>query len=299
MSSNLKDAILRYIDTHDGDGEDGIYRTVIDGLFLMRTSHQDMPKPMVYRPALCLVVQGAKQVMFGDELFAFGEMQALVVSLALPAFGKVVGASTETPFLALALEFDIGVMRQVMEELDDPPRPAADAGPAVFVDALDGQLADCFLRLLRLLDTPKAVPVLSPAIMREICFWLLTGPNRDKICKLALPDSHTQRIARALHVLRDHFAEPIRIERLAETARMSPSSFHQHFKTLTAMTPLQYQKHLRLLEARRLMVADGSNVAEAAYEVGYESASQFSREYARMFGAPPKRSLAELKALPA
>jgi AraC-like DNA-binding protein len=153
------------------------------------------------------------------------------------------------------------------------------------------------VRLVRLLATPKAIPVLYPSIMREIYYWLLSGPNAGAICKIALPNGHTQRIADAIYVLRENFSRSIRIEELAATARMSPSSFHQHFKTLTSMTPLQYQKQLRLLEARRLMVSDAANVTRAALQVGYESPSQFSREYARMFGTPPKRDAMTMKAM--
>jgi transcriptional regulator GlxA family with amidase domain len=146
-----------------------------------------------------------------------------------------------------------------------------------------------------MLGTPDAIPILYPSVMREICFWLLTGPNGGEVCKLALPTRHTRRMAEAIYFLRKNFVRPVRIEELAAAARMSPSSFHQHFKMLTSMTPLQYQKHLRLLEARRLMVAGGTSVTDTAYQVGYESASQFSREYARMFGLPPKRDATELK----
>jgi AraC-like DNA-binding protein len=150
-------------------------------------------------------------------------------------------------------------------------------------------LADCVARLVRLAGTPKAVPLLYPSIMREICYWLLNGPYGGEIRKLASPETHVERIARALHRIRNNFSQTLRIDQLAEEARMSASSFHQHFKSMTTMTPLQYQKRLRLLEARRLMLSEAASVAEAAYQVGYESASQFSREYSRMFGVPPKR----------
>jgi AraC-like DNA-binding protein len=146
-----------------------------------------------------------------------------------------------------------------------------------------------------MLETPGATAALYPAITREICFWLLTGPHGAEVCKLTLPGSHTLRIAAAIGHLRDNFTRSVRVEELAQTAGMSTSSFHQHFKALTSMTPLQYQKQLRLLEARRLMLTDGANVSSAAYQVGYESASQFSREYSRMFGAAPKRDAIELK----
>jgi transcriptional regulator GlxA family with amidase domain len=152
------------------------------------------------------------------------------------------------------------------------------------------------VRLVKLISNPKAISVLYPAIMREICFWLLSGPYGGEICKIAMPDSQTRRITDAIYLLRDNFTTPLRIRQLAATARMSPSSFHQHFKALTSMTPLQYQKQLRLLEARRLLLSGSVNVAGAAYQVGYESASQFSREYARAFGTPPKRSVMDIKA---
>jgi transcriptional regulator GlxA family with amidase domain len=151
------------------------------------------------------------------------------------------------------------------------------------------------LRLIRLLETPAAIPVLAPAALREVYYWLLTGPDGAAIARLALAEGNTQRIARAMTLLRDNFTRPIRVAELAEAAGMSPSSFHEHFKALTAMTPLQYQKQLRLLEAQRLLVAGDIDAARAAYRVGYESASQFSREYARMFGAPPARHAAGLR----
>jgi AraC-like DNA-binding protein len=242
-----------------------------------------------------VVVQGAKQVAWGERTLDYDELQCLIISLDLPAMGRVTRASAARPYLAIALELDVQAMRAVMEELDNPPRPNDGVGPAIFVDNMVEPLADCMLRLVRMLDAPQAIPVLYPALMREICFWLLTGANAGEVCKLALPDSHTRRIAAALFLLRDNFARPIRAEELAAAARMSPSSFHQHFKTLTSMTPLQYQKHLRLLEARRLMLVDGANASSAAYQVGYESASQFSREYSRMFGIAPKRDALELK----
>lgn len=297
MSSSLQHAVGAFIDAHNGG--DGLIATAIGGLVLMRASSAEptnrLPNHMIYRPALCVVVQGAKQVMFGDHVLEFGEMQAIVVSLDLPAFGTVAKASPQKPYLAIALDFDVAILREVMDELQSPPKPAAEGGLGVYIQNIDGPLADCMLRLVRLLDTPHAIPVLYPAIMREIYFWLLTGANAADICKLGLPDSHTQRIAQAIRVLRENFVRPMRIAQLAAAARMSASSFHQHFKMLTSMTPLQYQKQLRLLEARRLLVADGSNVASAAHRVGYESASQFSREYARMFGVPPKRDATELK----
>ncbi|MBY3447785.1 AraC family transcriptional regulator [Rhizobium laguerreae] len=297
MSADLKQALNGYMDARGGG--DGLFTTAIDGFFLMRSSTLSMPKPAIYRPALCIIVDGAKQLMFGDRFFDYEAMQALIISVEMPAFGRVTKASAERPMIAINLELDVTILREVLKEMDASPRPAGDGGPGVFVQEFGAELQDCILRLIRTLATPKAIPILHPAIMREISFWLLSGKNGDEVCKLALPDSHTRRVAEAIYLLRGNFADAVRVEKLAAAAKMSPSSFHQHFKMLTSMTPLQYQKQLRLLEARRLMVTDGFNAANAAYQVGYESASQFSREYARMFGTPPKRDISEIKAMPA
>jgi AraC-like DNA-binding protein len=295
MAMSLKEAVLAYIDAHGGDGS---FPTPVPGVAVARASQLVMPHHRIYKPTICLVLQGAKQIMTGDRVLDYGENQLLIVTVEMPASGQIVSASPERPYLGLNIDFDAAIMREVMDDLEKPPKPANEGVPGVFVQDFDAALEDCVRRLIQLTQMPKAIPVLCRSIMREICYWLLTGPNGGEICKLALPGSHMRRMTDAIYLLRENFAEPVRIEQLASVARMSPSSFHQHFKTLTSMTPLQYQKHLRLLEARRLMVADGVNVASAAYQVGYESASQFSREYARMFGMPPKRDVAEIKTLP-
>lgn len=293
MSILLIESVNRYLDARGGG--DGLFATPLDGLALLRSVHATLPAHLVYRPSLCLVVQGGKSLLISDKTFAYGAMQALVVSVELPAFGRVAEACESAPFIGINLEFDIGVMREVMEQLDPPPKPSGDTGLGIFVADIDGPLADCMTRLVNLLDTPAAIPILSRSIMREISYWLLTGPHAGEVCKIALPSSHVQRVGNAIRVLRGAFARAVRIEELADVAQMSPSSFHQHFKTVTSMTPLQYQKQLRLLEARRLMTENAANVETAAYQVGYESASQFSREYSRMFGTPPKRDMAALK----
>ena len=287
MSADLKAVLNQYMDGHGGG--DGLFATAVAGFFLMRSTTLSMPKPAIYRPALCIIVDGAKQMMFGERVFDYTAMQALVVSIEMPAFGQVTQASPERPLIALNLELDVTILREVLEDMEAPPKPSVEGGSGVVVQQFGPELQDCVLRLMRMLATPKAIPILQPAIMREISFWLLSGKNGGEICKLALPGSHTRRVADAIYLLRGNFTAPVRVEALAAAAKMSPSSFHQHFKMLTSMTPLQYQKQLRLLEARRLMVTDGVNAANAAYQVGYESASQFSREYARMFGTPPKK----------
>jgi AraC-like DNA-binding protein len=296
MQTALIDALNAYADANGG-GE-GIFMTPIPGFGFMRTSHETLPHRIIYKPSLCIVAQGEKEVMFGDALMTYREGQALIVNVEIPASGRVTKASPEKPLIGLVLELDTAIMREVMEDLETPPTPNDDVGLGAFVGAIEGPLADCVVRLVRLLPTPKAIPVLYPTIMREICFWLLSGEHGHEVAKLVLPNSRTRRLSEAILTLRNNFTHPMRIEQLAAVAHMSPSSFHQHFKTLTSMTPLQYQKQLRLLKARHLMTDSNINVSDAAYQVGYESASQFSREYARMFGVPPKRDAVELRTMP-
>lgn len=287
MASPLLAPVTAYMETQGG-GE-GLFPTPIGGVNIIRSFQERMPMRQIYRPSLCIVIQGAKQILFGEDVLDYGAMECLVVSVELPASGRIVEASREAPFVGMTIDLDVATLRDVLEQLDVPPGPVASPGPCVFVGQVDEPLADCILRLVRMCETPKAIPILYPSLMREICYWLLSGPHGSELRNLALPESNSERVVKAIYFLRDHFARTLRVEQLAEVARMSPSSFHQHFKALTAMSPLQFQKQLRLLEARRLMVADAASVAEAAYQVGYESASQFSREYSRMFGVAPKR----------
>ena len=292
MLDELVKTVRRYTDAQSGESP---FITAIEGLIILRSFHEKRPNHLLYKPALCITVQGAKRATFGDKRFEYRAGQALIVSVEMPGFGTVAEASPSEPFLGIILEFDHAVMREVMSELDTPPRPSDHLGPGVFVTNFDGPLADCTLRIMRLLETPKAISVLYPAIMREICYWLLTGPHGGEVVKMVLANSHEQRVIKAIHALRDRFAEPVRIDDLASIAQLSASAFHRQFKAITSMTPLQYQKQLRLLEARRLMVSDASNVETASFQVGYESPSQFSREYSRMFGKSPRRDIATLR----
>ena len=296
MPQALLDAVRQFTRKQPGESP---YETAIDGLIVLRSDHEKRPDHLVFKPALCVVLQGAKWAVFGDRHMDYRAGEALIVSVEMPAFGRVSEASPEEPYLGLIIEFDLGIMRDVLETLPNPPQPQGNVSFGVFVGNFDGALSDCALRMMRLLDTPDAIPMLYPSIMREICYWLLTGPNGGDVALMALGNDHAHRIISVIHGLRDRFAEPVRIEDLAEKAGMSPSAFHRKFKAITSMTPLQYQKQLRLLEARRLMVSEAANVETAAFRVGYESASQFSREYARMFGTPPRRDVTALRAMAA
>ncbi|MFG1235630.1 AraC family transcriptional regulator [Xanthobacter autotrophicus DSM 597] len=289
MPSSLLEAVTAHIESKGGG--QGLFPTAMPGFNIIRSFQEVMPHRKIYQPSLCIVLQGAKQILFGGETLNYGVMECLVVSVALPGTGRIVKASETEPFVGITLDLDIAVIHDIIERMEERPALAASSRPCAFVAQIDEPLAECIQRLVRLADNPKAVPILYPSVMHDVCYWLLSGPHGAEICKLSLPASNTQRVAKAIYLLRENIAQPMRVEQLAEAVNMSLSSFHQHFKALTAMTPLQYQKQLRLLEARRLMVANAASVAAASYTVGYESASQFSREYSRMFGVAPKRDV--------
>ena len=292
MIEQLATALFRYTERQAGTSP---FASPIEGLGILRSDHPKPPSHLIFRPAMCIVAQGAKWANFGGVHFEYRAGQALVVGVETPSIGRVFEANPSEPCLVLILELDLAVMHSVAEGLDAPPKASGEPGRGVFVTDFQGPLADCALRLVRLLDTPQAIPALYPGIMREICYWLLTGPHGGDIARLALKNSPSQPVISAIHSLRDRYRDKIRIEELADLAHLSVSAFHRQFKALTSLTPLRYQKQLRLLDARRLMVSHGFNVEAAAFEVGYESPSQFSREYARMFGAPPKRDLNKLQ----
>ncbi|WP_429069035.1 AraC family transcriptional regulator N-terminal domain-containing protein [Bosea sp. OAE752] len=289
MPPSLFGTVTAYIEAQGGG--QGVFPTPVGSFNIVRSFKERMRMRQVYKPSICIVLQGAKEIILGEDTLRYGAMECLAVGMTLPATGHIVEASPDAPYTGLTLELDVAMIRDVLGQLDAPPAPPANSSPCLFVRRVDEALAECVLRLLRMCETPKAVPILFPSVMREICYWLLTGPNGGELCKLAEPESNAARVAKALHLMHEDIARRLRTEELAEVARMSLSSFHQHFKAMTSMTPLQFQKQLRLLEARRLMVMEDANVAEAAYQVGYESASQFSREYSRMFGVAPKRDV--------
>lgn len=288
----LIEAILRYTARQCGESP---FRTAIDQMVIMRSDHPKPPSHRMVRPSMCIVAQGAKWAMFGDTELEYRAGQALVIGVDTPSIGRVLQASPREPCLVLAFELDVATMRSVAEELT-MPLSCGDGGRGVLITDFQGPLADCALRLVRLLDTPQAIPTLYPVIMREICYWLLAGPHGGDIAWLTLANSPSRPVMDALHSLRGRFRQIVRVDELAAVANLSVSAFHRQFKALTAMSPLQYQKKLRLLEARRLMVVTGAKAEVACFEVGYESPSQFSRDYSRMFGAPPKRDVRSVHA---
>jgi AraC-like DNA-binding protein len=279
-------------------GADGMHATAIPRLFLMRTSQLTEPLPTVYKPALCIVAQGRKRVMLADEIYFYGPEQCLVVSVDLPAVGQVIEATPAEPYLCLRLDLDLGQLSALMMELGQGAtrnQRAERLRLGLSINPVDPLLLDAAVRLARLLETPKDIPILAPLVEREILYRLLSGEYGDRLRQIAMADHRLVAVNRAISWLKRNYAAPFRIETVAREARMSPSSLHHSFKSVTAMSPLQYQKQLRLQEARRLMLGQAMDAATASHHVGYESPSQFSREYSRLFGAPPSRDIARLK----
>jgi AraC-like DNA-binding protein len=274
---------------------DGTHQSALPALALTRGSAPTVCMPTVYQPCLGVVVQGRKRAMLNDEVFHYDALNYLVVSVTLPGMSQVVDASPEQPYLSLRLSLDLEEIARLILELGDrsPPRPSADRG--LFVSRLDEPLLDAILRLVKLLDTPEDLEVLAPVVRREIYYRVLRGELGSRLVDLAGSEGGSHRVARAIEWLKLHYAAPLRIEDLADAVHMSASALHHRFRAVTAMSPLQFQKHLRLHEARRLMFADGIECATAGHRVGYESASQFSREYRRLFGAPPGAEIARLR----
>ncbi|RAK61479.1 AraC family transcriptional regulator [Phenylobacterium hankyongense] len=251
------------------------------------------PLPGVVRPMLCLVLQGAKEVTVGDRLLRYDPACYFIASVELAASGRVTEASRERPYVSLSLALDPEALAALIPNVDDPAR--SETGVQGFgVSPVTADLVDAWLRLLSLLETPRDIRVLAPMLEREILYRLLQGPQAEVLRQVARADSRLSRVRRAIAWIRGHYDQQLRIAALAELAGMSPASLHRHFKAVTAMSPLQFQKSLRLQHARRLLMAD-QDAARAGYAVGYESASQFSREYARLFGAPPVRDAMRLR----
>jgi len=279
-------------------GTDGMRATAIPYLFLIRSSQPTEPMPTVYDPALCVVVQGRKQVMLADEVYIYGPEQFLVVSVDLPLVGQVIEATPAEPYLCLKLNLDPGQLSALMMELGQgAPRNqrAEQLRLGLSISPLAPPLLDAVVRLARLLEAPNDIPILAPLAEREILYRLLTGEYGDRLRQIATADHRLVAVNRAISWLKQNYAAPFRIETVAREARLSPSALHHSFKSVTAMSPLQYQKQIRLQEARRLMLGQAMDAATASHHVGYESPSQFSREYSRLFGAPPSRDIARLK----
>ncbi|HYH83468.1 MAG TPA: AraC family transcriptional regulator [Longimicrobium sp.] len=270
----------------DADGGD---ETAIPGLKLWRFSHPTEPAHVLQEPAVYVVVQGRKQVTLGDAVYVYDRSRYLAVSVELPVVSNVLEASPDEPYLCMTLTVDPRELAALIVETGrQAPRDDQD-GRALYVSRLRPPLLDGLLRLVRLLDAPEEIPVLAPLILREVNYRLLQSEQFGRLAQMAIGDGRLRRVSGAIAWIKDHFAEPLQVEALASRVHMSPSALHHHFKAATALSPIQYQKRLRLQEARRLLLSGAPSADSVAYEVGYASASQFSREYARLFGQPPRR----------
>src|SRR5215203_5668272 len=267
----------------------------LKGLHLNRASTPTEPLYGVTKPSFCVIAQGSKEVLLGESRYRYDPAHYLLTTLELPVVGQVIEASAERPYLSFRLELDPALVGSVMVEAGHLSSRSQGDVRALNVSPLDADLLDTVVRLVRLLDSPAEARVLRPLITREIVYRLLMGEQGNRLRHLALLGGHTDRIGEAVERLRREFNQPLRIDSLARELGMSVSGFHHHFKAVTAMSPLQFQKQLRLQEARRILLGENLDAASAGLRVGYDDASQFSREYKRLFGQPPMRDLDRLR----
>jgi AraC-like DNA-binding protein len=285
----LGESIARWTDKED------LLGTAISALSLSRRDAPTQPTSYMYEPSLCVIAQGAKRVLLGDDTYVLDVHHFLITSVDLPTVVQIIQASREKPYLGLILKLDRREMAQLMVDSHLPPPRAQQSSRGMATGEVTLPLLSAFQRLIDLLAAPKDIPILAPIIQREIMYRLLVGDQGARLRQIASAGSQSHQIAQAIDWLKRHYTLPLRIDDLAAHVHMSPSTFHHHFRALTAMSPLQYQKWLRLNEARRLLLTERLDAATAAFQVGYQSPSQFSREYSRLFGAPPLRDITYLR----
>ncbi|MBD2059569.1 AraC family transcriptional regulator [Oculatella sp. FACHB-28] len=287
--------LAELVGRHTHDRGNGIHATAIAQLELMRESVAPTVLRAVYEPTLCIILQGKKETLLGKETYHYGAAQYIVVTVDLPLSGNIVEATPNQPYLCFKLSLDATQLWDIIDQLHRSSDQKESSVRGLFVSDANAPLIECATRLTRLLDTPEDIPFLAPMMIREIYYRLLMGDQSEAVWQIATSGSHMQRIAEVIRQIKAEFTKSLSMDDLAKQARMSSASFHRHFKAVTSMSPLQYQKQLRLLEARRLMIAEDADATHAAYQVGYESPSQFNREYSRMFGAPPKKDIERLR----
>jgi AraC-like DNA-binding protein len=291
VGTNKQEFIQNLSDTAREEG----CTPVADNLKIYRHDKPTPPTHGLFIASICVVAQGAKEMQLGGELYRYDPNNFILTSLDMPIIGQIVEASPDKPFLCLKLEFDPTVIASVCVEAGIPPARDETSIKSVAVGKLTDEIFDAFVRLTRLFNDKAAYKMISPLVTREIIYRLLRSDQGLRIRQLGSFGGQTHRITKAVQNLQTNFREPLSIEKLANELGMSVSSFHQHFKTTTSMSPLQFQKLLRLQEAKRLLVSEDLDAGSAALKVGYEDASQFSREYKRLYGEPPRRDVGRLK----
>lgn len=289
-SAALLRVARKYADAHLN--KEGVATTPIPGVFILSETAPSMLQFAITKPLLALVLQGRKRVTMGSHTFDFGMGESLLVTMDVPTVSQVITASAATPYYSFVVELDAAVITELVGDMD---KLEASPDLPVRVDQIEEDVAETALHLLKLLDRPHALKMLGRQLVRELHYWLLSGRYGKSMRALGNTDSHARRIARAVDIIRAKYDQSLRIKTLADTAGMSISVFHKHFRNVTTLTPLQFQKQLRLVEARKLMLVQGAAISTAAHRVGYESVTQFTREYSRMFGQPPARSIRDAR----
>ena len=277
---------------------DGMHPTALRGLGLARASEPHPLQHGISTPCVGMIVQGVKRVMLGDDVYLYNRGAFCAGSLDLPVSAQVVEASPERPYLSLKFELDTRELTELLLDVPAGLEPETAPQRALLVSRIEAQVVEAFVRLVRLLETPEDIPALEAGARREVLYRILRSSQGARLREFAGASGRSPRIAKAVQWLRQNFHRPLRVEELAALASMSTSSFHEHFRAMTAMSPLQFQKQLRLQEARNLLLSESLDAATAGHRVGYESPSQFSREYSRLFGVPPATDVKRLRGAP-
>jgi len=289
-------ALLTFRDAIDRHAPgDGTFATGLPGVTLIRCASPTLPMPVIYEPTVCFVAQGRKRAALGERVFHYDPASYLLATVGLPVMGAVVEASASAPYLCMQLDLDAALLGELALQHPRPLTTAIDGAAGLSLGTMTPTLLEAATRLLTLLDAPQDIAALAPLALRELLYRLISGEQGEVFHQMARTDTRQAQIARAILWLRANYRDPSRIETLADVAGMSRSAFHAHFKAVTAMSPLDFRAQLRMQEARRLMVGEGMDAASAGHRVGYESPSQFSREYARLFGLPPARDAQRLR----
>lgn len=273
----------------------GKFTCAVLGLAYARREEVNKSENCFNRPVVAVVVQGFKRSVMGGEEYRYGEGHCLVAGVDMPSSSQIIGASPEEPFLAISLDLDRSLIARLAAEVPAPPGSGAGSGKALSIVEVDPDVLDAFLRLVEMLDRPEQIPALAPLVVREIHTRLLLGPQGGYLRQITTHGTQSNQISRAITWLKDNYREPLQVDRLAQQVNMATSTFHRHFKEVTTLSPLQFHKRLRLYEAQRLMLAENANATSAGMAVGYESTTQFNREYKRLFGEPPRRDMSRLR----
>lgn len=273
----------------------GVNDTQIPGVRIYRSNAPTSSTPTIYEPTLCLMLQGSKHLLIGDDLLQYNQLQYLLVPVMLPVSGKIVRASNNQPYVGMSINLDLSELTDLVIDLGDKVPRQLTPSRGISVGDADLTVLSVFQRILQLLQQPQDIAVMLPLLKRELLYRLLLGPVGGHLREFTLLDSQANRISKVIELLRENYRQPLRIKELADAAHLSESALFQSFKAVTSMSPMQFQKQLRLNEARRIMLYEGVEAATASYKVGYESPSQFSREYSRLFGAPPKADVTRFR----